>query len=81
MDRRQLCITEQGFREHLLNPGEPFVTHVTIHSAFDVRREQANKRQLREKYMQQKNGVAATTQDVLTHHLNCFGDIVGTMAD
>ena len=31
--------------------------------------------------MQQKNGVAATTQDVLTHHLNCFGDIVGTMAD
>ena len=31
--------------------------------------------------MQQKNGIAATTQDVLTHHLNCFGDIVGTMAD
>jgi predicted SnoaL-like aldol condensation-catalyzing enzyme len=31
--------------------------------------------------MEQKNGVAATTQDVLTHHLNCFGDIVGIMAD
>ena len=31
--------------------------------------------------MQQRNGIAATTQDVLTHHLNCFGDIVGTMAD
>ena len=31
----------------------------------------------------QKNGVAATTQDVLTHHLTCFGDgdIAGTMAD
>jgi hypothetical protein len=28
----------------------------------------------------QKNG-APTTQEVLTHHLNCFGDIAGTMAD
>lgn len=27
-----------------------------------------------------KNGVP-TTQDVLAHHLNCFGDIAGTMAD
>ena len=43
----------------------------------------------KEKYMrtdmnpEQKNGVAATTQDVLTHHLTCFGDgdIAGTMAD
>jgi hypothetical protein len=43
----------------------------------------------KEKYMRtdmnlgQKNGVAATTQDVLTHHLTCFGDgdIAGTMAD
>ena len=33
--------------------------------------------------MEQKNGVAATTLDVLTHHLNSFGDfdIAGTMAD
>jgi hypothetical protein len=31
--------------------------------------------------VEQKNGVATTTQDVLTHHLNCFGDITGTMAD
>ena len=33
--------------------------------------------------LEQKNGVAATTQDVLTHHLNSFGDIdiVATMAD
>ena len=33
--------------------------------------------------MEQKNDVAATTQDVLTHHLTCFGkgDIGGTMAD
>ena len=33
--------------------------------------------------MEQKNDVAATTQDVLTHHLNSFGDIdiVATMAD
>ena len=33
--------------------------------------------------MEKRNGDAATTQDVLTHHLNCFGDgdIVGTMAD
>jgi len=23
--------------------------------------------------LEQKNGVAATTQDVLTHQLNCFG--------
>ena len=30
--------------------------------------------------MKQKNGVP-TTQDVLTHHLSCFGDIAGTMAD
>ena len=30
--------------------------------------------------LEQKNGVP-TTQDVLTHHLNCFGDIAGTMAD
>ena len=29
---------------------------------------------------EQKNG-ARTTQEVLTHHLNCFGDINGTMAD
>ena len=30
-----------------------------------------------------KNGVAATTQDVLTHHLGCFGkgDLAGMMAD
>src|SRR3981081_4693248 len=37
-----------------------------------------------EKYMRtdvkQKNGVP-TTQDVLTHHLNSFGDVAGTMAD
>jgi hypothetical protein len=26
--------------------------------------------------MEQKNGVAATTQDVLTHHLNSFGEEV-----
>jgi hypothetical protein len=25
--------------------------------------------------------MAATTQDVLTHHLSCLGDIGGTMAD
>jgi ketosteroid isomerase-like protein len=33
--------------------------------------------------MEQKNGVAVTTQDVLTHHLNSFGDfdIAATMAD
>ena len=33
--------------------------------------------------LEQKNGVAATTQDVLTHHLNCFGkgDLNGMMAD
>jgi hypothetical protein len=30
---------------------------------------------------EQKNGVIATTQDVLTHHLNGIGDIAGTMAD
>ena len=29
----------------------------------------------------QKNGVAATTQDVLTHHLKSIGDIAGAMAD
>jgi len=28
----------------------------------------------------EQNGVP-TTQDVLTHHLNSFGDITGTMAD
>jgi hypothetical protein len=28
-----------------------------------------------------KHGVANTTQDVLTHHSNAFGDIVSTMAD
>jgi predicted SnoaL-like aldol condensation-catalyzing enzyme len=37
-----------------------------------------------EKYVRtdpkQKNGVP-TTQDVLTHHLNSFGDIAGTIAD
>jgi ketosteroid isomerase-like protein len=31
-------------------------------------------------FLEQKNG-ARTTQEVLTHHLNCFGDIAGTMAD
>jgi predicted SnoaL-like aldol condensation-catalyzing enzyme len=31
--------------------------------------------------LEQKNGVAATTQDVLAHHLNSFGDIAATMAD
>jgi hypothetical protein len=41
----------------------------------------------KEKYMrtdmnlEQKNGVTAATRDVLTHHLNSFGDIAGTMAD
>jgi len=30
--------------------------------------------------MKQQNDVP-TTQDVLTHHLNSFGDIAGTMAD
>src|SRR5258706_13807428 len=30
--------------------------------------------------LKQKNGVP-TTQDVLTHHLNSFGDVAGTMAD
>src|SRR6266436_6611611 len=29
----------------------------------------------------QKNGVTATTQDVLTYHLESIGDIAGTMAD
>ena len=28
-----------------------------------------------------KNGVAPTTQNVLTHHSNAFGDIDSTMAD
>ncbi|MDB5298583.1 MAG: SnoaL-like polyketide cyclase [Phycisphaerales bacterium] len=34
-------------------------------------------------YPEQKNDVTATTQDVLTRHLNCFGrdDLAGTMAD
>jgi hypothetical protein len=33
--------------------------------------------------LEEKNGVATTTQDILTHHLNSFGDgdIVSTMAD
>jgi ketosteroid isomerase-like protein len=31
--------------------------------------------------LEQKNGVTAATQDVLTHHLNCFGDLAGIMAD
>ncbi len=31
--------------------------------------------------LEQKNGVATTTHDVLTHHLNSFGDIDSTMAD
>ena len=31
--------------------------------------------------LKQKNASAAATQGVLTHHLNSFGDIVGTMAD
>jgi hypothetical protein len=33
--------------------------------------------------LEQRNGVAMTTHDVLAHHLNSFGvgDIVGTMAD
>jgi hypothetical protein len=43
----------------------------------------------KEKYMktdmdlEPKNGVAATTQDVLTHHLSCLGkgDLAGMMAD
>jgi ketosteroid isomerase-like protein len=30
---------------------------------------------------EQKNDVATTTQDVLTHHSNAFGDIVSTMVD
>ena len=30
--------------------------------------------------MKRQNGVP-TTQDVLTHHLNSFGDLAGTMAD
>src|SRR5271170_886847 len=41
----------------------------------------------KEKYMradmnlEQTNGVTAATQDVLTHHLNSFGDLAGTIAD
>jgi hypothetical protein len=43
----------------------------------------------KEKYMrsdmnlEQKNGVTAATQDVLTHHLDCFGkgDLASTMTD
>jgi hypothetical protein len=33
--------------------------------------------------LEQKNGATAATQDVLTHHLNCFGKghLAGTMAD
>ena len=40
----------------------------------------------KEKYMradmnlEQRNGVP-TTQDVLTHHLNCIGDVAGIMGD
>ena len=30
---------------------------------------------------QPKHGVATTTQDVLTHHSNAFGDLDSTMAD
>src|SRR6266851_998591 len=30
---------------------------------------------------EQKNGVTATTQDVLTHHPDNIGDIAATMAD
>jgi hypothetical protein len=31
--------------------------------------------------LEQKNGVTAATQDVLTHHLDCFGkgDLASTM--
>lgn len=31
--------------------------------------------------LEQKKGATAATQDVLSHHLNCFGDLAGTMAD
>ena len=31
--------------------------------------------------LEQKNAVTATTQDVLTHHLHCFGNLTATMAD
>ncbi len=31
--------------------------------------------------LEQKNDVTAATQEVLTHHLNCFGNLAGTMAD
>jgi len=31
--------------------------------------------------VEQRNAVTATTQSVLTHHLNSFGDIASTMAD
>ena len=33
--------------------------------------------------VERKNGDTAVTQDVLTHHLDCFGngDLAGTMAD
>jgi ketosteroid isomerase-like protein len=33
--------------------------------------------------LEQRNGPTAATQDVLTHHLDCFGagDLVGTMTD
>jgi predicted SnoaL-like aldol condensation-catalyzing enzyme len=31
--------------------------------------------------VERRNAVTATTQDVLTHHLNSFGDIAGTMTD
>ena len=31
--------------------------------------------------LEQKKGITAATQDVLTHHLNCFGNLAGTMAD
>jgi len=29
----------------------------------------------------ERKNAAPTTQEVLTHHLSCFGDIDGTMAD
>jgi ketosteroid isomerase-like protein len=33
--------------------------------------------------LEQKNGATAATQNVLTHHLDCFGkgDLIGTMTD
>jgi ketosteroid isomerase-like protein len=31
--------------------------------------------------LERENGPTAATQDVLTHHLNSFGDLAGAMAD